>query len=339
MRMPFVFASARNFRRFVGGALLGFLFLSCLDLVFNSQLDLKKAALAIPPELLWNCAPDDNRRGFTFTNTTGQPKLVTCKEFINCLCPGEPRPGMCAYSKDPEADHIIKNEVWGPVVYQPGESGFCTFSAAAAELKDCAFHQADIYVTDIDAGPGSWPYTCWYGENKCSACNGATPTPTEEITPTPTPTESITATPTPTREVTPTSTPTPVQGCYDQCSSDNDCSANLRCQEVEGTKRCVNLDCATEKDCTCNRSCWDFCGHDSECPGGSTCRQIDKDKRCVNPECDRKDNCRCQEPTVTPPQVLGAQAPSVLPKAGFSLLPLVIASGLTLLLRLLVLSF
>ena len=39
--------------------------------------------------------------------------------------------------------------------------------------------------------------------------------------------------------------------CFDTCSADSDCSTNLKCQTVGGTKRCVNQSCSEDADCSC----------------------------------------------------------------------------------------
>lgn len=162
----------------------------------------------------------------------------------------------------------------------------------------------------------------------------ASPTPTATVTPTITPTP--TGKPSPT--VTPTSvTPTPITSCYNECSSDGDCRSGLLCQEVEGTKRCVNKDCPSESDCTCNLNCWDICGHPSECDRTSDCRQIGSIKRCVHNSspstCDTEAIC-CELPTSPPPTNTPTPkpgqpkptttpttyvAPVVIPEPGFTL--------------------
>jgi hypothetical protein len=50
----------------------------------------------------------------------------------------------------------------------------------------------------------------------------------------------------------PTLTPTPsipVPECWDECT--DECSGDLVCQDVSGTKRCVNESCPEEEDCEC----------------------------------------------------------------------------------------
>jgi len=173
----------------------------------------------------------------------------------------------------------------------------------------------------------------------------ASPTPTATITPTSTPTP--TGQPTPT--ITPTSvTPTPITSCYNECSSDSDCRSGLLCQLVEGIKRCVNTNCPSEPDCTCNLNCWDICGHPSECDRTSDCRQIGNVKRCVHNSspsaCDTEAEC-CELPTSPPPTNTPTSkprqpaatpttyvAPVVVPEPGFTLPTIgAIIGGITLL--------
>jgi hypothetical protein len=55
-------------------------------------------------------------------------------------------------------------------------------------------------------------------------------------------------------ELTPTPTPTPVPGCWETCTEDVDCPKTpdvLLCQDVEGTKRCVNPVCPSQNTCEC----------------------------------------------------------------------------------------
>lgn len=50
----------------------------------------------------------------------------------------------------------------------------------------------------------------------------------------------------------PSPSPSPVpNACFDTCVSDADCEADLRCQSVSGTKRCVNPSCSEDADCLC----------------------------------------------------------------------------------------
>jgi len=86
----------------------------------------------------------------------------------------------------------------------------------------------------------------------------STPTPTGTLTPsptptsTPTPTGTLTPTPTPTNTLTPTPTDEQYRDCYDTCDYDENCDLEYFCEEVNGTKRCVNLDCPEESDCSCD---------------------------------------------------------------------------------------
>jgi len=72
-------------------------------------------------------------------------------------------------------------------------------------------------------------------QNQSCTCS-ATPTPTATASPTP----------------TPTPTPTPQPGCYDRCSSDSDCPNDLLCRSVNNINKCLNINCPSESDCTCN---------------------------------------------------------------------------------------
>jgi hypothetical protein len=165
----------------------------------------------------------------------------------------------------------------------------------------------------------------------------ASPTPT--ITPIPSSTPTLTPTVTPTIASTPTPapSPTPILGCYNKCSSDTDCPSGLLCQAIEDIKRCVNANCQSETDCTCNRNCWDLCGHSSECDRTSDCRQIGDFKRCVHNSspstCNNETEC-CELPTPPPStntptperKVSGPTAtptvyvaPIVVPEPGFTL--------------------
>lgn len=309
-----------NWQKFLQGALIGILILS-LSSWFSLDAKKKTEKGSIFTEARagypWNCVQDGINHGFSFENTFASNKRVRCIEYLNCVCPGVPS-GKCI-----ENENIVWENIYGP-----GESGFCTFSG---EPDDCLIHQVDIKVANIDLDNWADVPNCWYIFDKCWECVTPTPTPAEPTsTPTPTPTEPTT---------TPTSTPTPVLGCYDECNSDEDCAGEFRCQEVSGTKRCVNIDCPDESDCTCNRGCWDVCGHDSECPSGLSCRQIDETKRCVHPDCEREKDCDCgPEPTPTAPRVLGAEAPEVLPKAGAPLILFSLASAAVIILRFLVLA-
>jgi hypothetical protein len=58
----------------------------------------------------------------------------------------------------------------------------------------------------------------------------------------------------PTPSPTPTPSQTPLPGCWDTCSSDNDCTGGLVCQSVSGVNRCVNSSCPTDSDCVCGAS-------------------------------------------------------------------------------------
>jgi len=66
--------------------------------------------------------------------------------------------------------------------------------------------------------------------------------------------------PTPTPTVTPTATPTPNSNnqnqtnyaCYDRCQYDSQCNNSLLCRSVDGTNRCINLECPKDTDCSCN---------------------------------------------------------------------------------------
>jgi hypothetical protein len=42
-----------------------------------------------------------------------------------------------------------------------------------------------------------------------------------------------------------------LNACFDTCAADSDCEADLRCQSVSGTKRCVNPTCPEDADCIC----------------------------------------------------------------------------------------
>lgn len=248
----------------------------------------------------WNCSQTSN--GFNFTNTEGAPREIACVEYINCDCPGDPlmpEVGQCGQNE---------NWIWQKTV-AADESGFCTFSQSIADLARCKIHQVDLKVYNPDGQTWSDRPFCWFISNKCEECGEPSPTPTEPVS---------TLTPTPTKPVSsPTPTPTPPSetACWAECTDGTDCQGDNVCQEVSGTKRCVNPDCETESDCTCNKHCWDVCGHDNECPAGLSCRQIDNTKRCVKSECEREQDCDCAVPT--PPSVLGEKAPPVLPAAGF----------------------
>ncbi len=175
---------------------------------------------------------------------------------------------------------------------------------------------------------GSWQSDIAAGTNKGGSCRAAdsgvepcstnpptpTSTPPPPGTPTPTPAPSLTPSPTSTPNPTPTPTPTPVTGCYQECSSLT-CSDGLSCQEINGTKRCVNSACSGETDCTCNKSCWNICSNDNECPQDLRCLQVGSDKHCVNVSCQNEQDCSCESISTKPP-VLGAQTPVVTPKAG-----------------------
>jgi len=303
-----------NWRRFFQGAFLGLLgLLLFVGLTAGARPEISKDSIFNAVEANsgwdWQCSAEGN--GFHFTNPTESRKRVMCVEYPNCDCPGTPA-GKCV-----ENEHLIWTKVFGP-----GETGFCQFES---ETPDCYVHQLDIKVANLNEDNWADVPNCWLVLDRCEACltptpsetPTSTPTPTQELTPTPTPTEELTPTPTPTE--TPTATPTPGLGCFDECQSDEDCG-DLHCQEVSGTKRCVNLDCPSESDCICNVGCWEICGQESECPSGLTCRVIDEVKRCVNPDCERETDCQCGGVTpTTTPQVLGAKTPEVLPRAGVPL--------------------
>jgi len=72
-------------------------------------------------------------------------------------------------------------------------------------------------------------------QNQTCTCS-ATPTPTATASPTP----------------NPTPTPTPQPGCYDSCSSDSDCPNDLLCRSVNNVNKCLDINCPSESDCTCN---------------------------------------------------------------------------------------
>lgn len=42
-------------------------------------------------------------------------------------------------------------------------------------------------------------------------------------------------------------------GCFDQCTSDDQCEGDWRCMTYPGTddKRCLNAECVEESDCSC----------------------------------------------------------------------------------------
>jgi len=96
--------------------------------------------------------------------------------------------------------------------------------------------------------------------------NTPTPTPTHTPTPTPTHTPTLTPTPTgspgptptpmptPTGSPGPTPTPTPGPQCWGSCSSSSDCPSSLTCQDILGSKRCVNPNCTDDSDCSCPSS-------------------------------------------------------------------------------------
>ena len=39
-------------------------------------------------------------------------------------------------------------------------------------------------------------------------------------------------------------------GCWEECASESQCPTELTCQDVDGTNRCVNVDCPAETNCT-----------------------------------------------------------------------------------------
>ena len=57
-----------------------------------------------------------------------------------------------------------------------------------------------------------------------------------------------------TLEAPPTPTPTPLPGCWGICTEDADCPKTpnvLMCQDIGGTKRCVNPACPSQENCEC----------------------------------------------------------------------------------------
>ncbi|MFH0863566.1 MAG: hypothetical protein V1858_00545 [Candidatus Gottesmanbacteria bacterium] len=137
----------------------------------------------------------------------------------------------------------------------------------------------------------------------------ATPTPTPTPTPSTTPTPTPSTTPTPTPSSTPT--PTPVTGCYKDCSSVS-CPSSLSCQDISGSKKCVNPSCPSESDCVCNNLCWSICTSDNSCASGQSCLQTGNDKRCVNPACIQEQDCSCAT-TTTPTPPTTPQAATIWP--------------------------
>lgn len=111
-----------------------------------------------------------------------------------------------------------------------------------------------------------------------------------------------------------TGTPTPtitVPDCWDECI--DDCSGDLVCQDVSGTKRCVNESCDDEEDC--------------ECPGATP----------------TPTSTPTPGPTATPkPGVTTTPTPTpvVLPPAGISLPTIgALLGGITLVILSLILAF
>ena len=108
-------------------------------------------------------------------------------------------------------------------------------------------------------------------------CSVTTPTlsPTLTKTPTPTPTGRPSATPTPTG-VNGTGGTTTV-GCNQNCDSNADCGINLRCYDIDGSKRCrlatnpSNESCQEIADQGLNFACNQYCSDSTECAGDLTC--------------------------------------------------------------------
>lgn len=330
-----------NLKAFLKGVVLGLLILSIFSLA-DYKKTFPKASAVYP----WNCSRQEG--GFNFTNTTGIVKEILCVEYLNCDCPGNPA-GKCI-----ENEHII----WRRTV-NPGENGYCTFSSS---LQPCKVHQVDLKIYDADSEQWHDAPNCSTVINRCEECLTPTPTPLETPTPTSTPTTTVTPTstlpatptptvpiltatptltltPTPTLLITPTPnitlTPTPLLGCYYSCSSDFDCQEALRCQEVGGVKRCVNISCPSESDCVCNKNCWQICNQNDECPSGLSCERVGEIKRCINTACPNEEDCDCG--VTTPPPVLGEKAPPVLPATGFPNFIWLIGSGVIIFFQLLLL--
>ena len=113
----------------------------------------------------------------------------------------------------------------------------------------------------------------------------------------PNPSPSPSPNPSPSPSPNPSPSPEPIT-CFDTCSSDAECEADLRCQSVSGTKRCVNPSCSEDADCTCaeaKKACWDKCQNNNDCESPWTCQTIPStnDKRCVNSSCVAESDCSC----------------------------------------------
>ncbi|PIP51793.1 hypothetical protein COX09_05085, partial [Candidatus Beckwithbacteria bacterium CG23_combo_of_CG06-09_8_20_14_all_47_9] len=112
--------------------------------------------------------------------------------------------------------------------------------------------------------------------------------------------------------------------CFDTCSSDAECEADLRCQSVSGTKRCVNPSCSEDADCSCavaKKACWDKCQNNNDCESPWACQTIPgtNDKRCVNSSCVGESDCSCAVAEVAHPSPLASlpkASPPALPQAG-----------------------
>ena len=115
-------------------------------------------------------------------------------------------------------------------------------SQACPGYHDGLTMDMSVLLLDSCSGNVTCVYTCNSGYHRVNQQCVANTNPTSTAIPTSTPT------PTP----TPNNQSQTTYACYDRCQYDSQCSNSLLCRSVDGTNRCINIECPKESDCSCN---------------------------------------------------------------------------------------
>jgi len=133
----------------------------------------------------------------------------------------------------------------------PGSNYSCVGTVPAHSQACPGYHDGltmdmSILLLDSCSGNVTCVYTCNSGYHRVNQQCVANTNPTSTAIPTSTPT--ITPTPTP----TPNNQSQTTYACYDRCQYDSQCNNSLLCRSVDGTNRCINIECPKESDCSCS---------------------------------------------------------------------------------------